>query len=375
MLIERKEGSRVLRGLLGTAALVVVVAGMRAARPLLVPLLVAVFVALACAPAVGWLRRRRVPNGLAVTLVMLGVVAVTGALGTFVGSSLTGFVQALPGYEARLSERTSGLLDWLAQRGLRAPDRDGFLDVLDPGVALGFAAEVLGEVGVFLVDGTLALVAVVFILLELGSFRHKLRHAFGMPEATFPALGAFMAGMKQYFVIKTEVSLLTGVFVAIFLALVGVDFPILWGLLAFLLKYIPNIGAILSGIPPTLLALVQLGLWPAGLVAAGFLVIEMVMGNFVEPRWLGHGVGLSPLVAFLCLLAWGWVLGPVGLLLSVPLTMTLKIAAESHPDTRWLAVLLGPEDVPPGEHAPELEEAGVDTQALDAATRREVITD
>jgi predicted PurR-regulated permease PerM len=362
----------VLQGLVGASALVVLVAGMRAARPLLVPLLVAAFVALPCIPAVGALRRR-VPNWLAVTVVMLGVVAVVTALGAVVGTSLTGFVAALPAYQARLAERTAGMLDWLRGRGLAVPDQGGLLDAVDPGAALGLAAAFLGEVGILLVDGTLALVAVVFILLEVGTFRHKLRRALDAPNATFPPLSAFMAGMKQYFVIKTAVSALTGTFVAVFLAVVGVDFPLLWGLLAFLLKYIPNIGAVLSGIPPTLLALVQSGLGAAVLVALGFLVIEMVMGNFVEPHWMGHGVGLSPLVAFLCLIFWGWVLGPVGLLLSVPLTMTLKIAAESHPETRWLAILLGPEDVPPDEpsrEAPELEQAGIDPEVLDAATER-----
>jgi predicted PurR-regulated permease PerM len=262
------------------------------------------------------------------------------------------------------------MLDWFQRRGFNVPNRDGLLDAVDPGAALGFAAVLLNEVGALLTNGVLILLTVVFILLEVGSFRYKLRRAIGAPRATFPPVAAFMDGMKRYFVIKTEVSLITGTLVAVWLAVLGVDFPLLWGLIAFLFNYVPNIGSIIAAIPATLLALVQLGLWPAFLVAAGYLAINMVMGNFLEPRWMGHGVGLSPLVVFFSLIAWGWVLGPVGLLLSVPLTMTVKIAAESFPETRWLAVLLGPEDVPPGEDAPELEEAGIDADALDAATAR-----
>ncbi|MDX1440115.1 MAG: AI-2E family transporter, partial [Rubricoccaceae bacterium] len=163
--------------------------------------------------------------------------------------------------------------------------------------------------------------------------------------ATFPQIRQFTEGMKQYLVIKTMVSLLTGTIVALWLTIVGVDFPLLWGLLAFLLNYIPNIGSILAAIPVVLLALVQLGLGSAVLVAVGFLVINMVIGNVIEPRWTGHGVGLSPLVVFFSLVFWGWVLGPIGLILSVPLTVTLKIALESSPETQWLAVLLGPEKV------------------------------
>ena len=365
----RTEGTRrshVLRGLMGTAAFVVVVAGMRAARPVLVPLLIAAFVALACVPAVNGLRRLRVPNGLAVALVVLGVMAGATGVGAFVGSSLTAFVQALPGYQAGLEARTTAMLDWFTRHGLRVPDRTGLLGAVDPGAAFGFAAAFLNQLSVALTNGLLVLLAVVFILLEVGSFRLKMRRALGAPRATFPQLGAFMEAMKRYIVIKTEVSLITGTLVAVWLAVLGVDFPLLWGLIAFLLNYIPNIGSIIAAIPGTLLALVQLGPGPAALVAVGYLAVNMVMGNFIEPRWMGHGVGLSPLVVFLSLIAWGWVLGPVGLLLSVPLTMTLKIAAESHPDTRWLAVVLGPEDVPPGERAPELEEAGVDTDRLDA---------
>ena len=161
-------------------------------------------------------------------------------------------------------------------------------------------------------------------------------------------------------------SLITGTLVALWVTLLGIDFPLLWGLLAFLLNYIPNIGSILAAVPVMLLALVQFGVGSALLVAVGFLAINMVMGNLIEPRVLGHGVGLSPLVVFLSLVVWGWVLGPVGLLLSVPLTMTLKIALESSDETRWLAILLGPERIP--EPAPELEAAGVETEALDAAT-------
>jgi predicted PurR-regulated permease PerM len=370
MRIERRGQRHVMRGLVGAAAFVVIVAGMRAARPVLVPLLVSAFVAIPMVPAVNALRRRRVPNWLAVTVVVLGMLAVVVGLGTVVGSSLTGFVEALPGYQARLEGRTAGMFDWLQQRGLAVPNRDGLLDAVEPGAALSLVAVLLNEVGALLTNGVLVLLAVVFALLEVGSFRYKARRALGLPKATFPAAAAFMEGMKRYFIIKTEVSLITGTLVAVGLAVIGVDFPLLWGLIAFLLNYIPNIGSIIAAVPGTLLALVQLGPGPAFLAALVYLAVNMVMGNFIEPRWMGHGVGLSPLVVFLCLIAWGWVLGPVGLLLSVPLTMTLKIAAESHPETRWLAVLLGPEDIPPDEDAPELEEAGVETEVLDAATAR-----
>ena len=117
----------------------------------------------------------------------------------------------------------------------------------------------------------------------------------------------------------------------------------LWGLLAFLLNYVPNIGSVIAAVPAVLFAAVQLGPGAALWAAAGYLVMNVAVGSILEPRFMGRGLGLSALVVFLSLVFWGWVLGPVGMFLSVPLTMMIKIALDSHPDTHWIAVLLGPE--------------------------------
>jgi len=134
--------------------------------------------------------------------------------------------------------------------------------------------------------------------------------------------------------------------VALWMIFVGVKFPLLWGLLAFLLNYVPNIGSIIAAVPAVLFALVDLGLGAAAWTAGGFLVINTVVGNAIEPRFMGRGLGLSTLVVFLSLVFWGWVFGPVGMFLSVPLTITAKIALDSNANTRWLAILLGPEERP-----------------------------
>ena len=152
--------------------------------------------------------------------------------------------------------------------------------------------------------------------------------------------------VKNYLAIKTLVSLGTGLVIGLWLYFLGVDHYLLWAMMAFLLNYIPNIGSILAAIPAVLLALVQLGPGIAGLTALGFVVTNTVMGNIIEPRYMGRGLGLSTLVVFLSLIFWGWLLGTVGMLLSVPLTMIVKIGLESGQDTRWIALLLasdGPE--------------------------------
>ena len=124
----------------------------------------------------------------------------------------------------------------------------------------------------------------------------------------------------------------------------GVDFPVLWAMLAFLLNYVPNIGSFIAAVPAVLLASVQLGLTEALVLSAGYFAVNTLIGSGIEPRFLGRGLGLSTLVVWLSLVFWGWALGPVGMLLSVPLTVTLRIALENKPETHWIAVLLGPRD-------------------------------
>jgi predicted PurR-regulated permease PerM len=147
--------------------------------------------------------------------------------------------------------------------------------------------------------------------------------------------------VRHYLAIKTWISLATGFLVTVFLVSIGLDYAILWGVLAFMLNYIPTLGSIIAAVPAILLAYIQLGGgWAVG-VTAGYLAVNLIMGNLIEPRVMGQGLGLSTLVVFLSLLFWGWVLGPVGMVLSVPLTVTLRIALESRQETRWIAVLLG----------------------------------
>ncbi len=141
---------------------------------------------------------------------------------------------------------------------------------------------------------------------------------------------------------KTIISMVTGVLIAVAMWLIGLDNPVLWGVLAFMLNFVPNIGSIIAAVPAVLLALVQLGFASALLVAAVYVAVNVMIGSIIEPKYMGKGLGLSTLVVFVSLVFWGWVLGPVGMLLSVPLTITVKLALDSKPETQWLGHLLGP---------------------------------
>jgi AI-2 transport protein TqsA len=327
------------RLLLSAAGFVIVVAGMRAAGSILVPFLLAAFLAVICAPPVFWLQRRRVPAPLAVAIVAAGILAAELVVAALVGASIDDFYRALPGYQMRLQEEMVGLLGLLDRFGIDAPDRS-LIQQIDPGAVMRLVATMLSGFGGVLANTFLILLAVIFMLLEASGFPAKVHAAFGAGDAVLGPLRRFADSLKSYLAIKTVVSLLTGVSAALALWLLGIDFPLLWGLLAFLLNYVPNIGSIIAAVPPALLGWIQFGLGRALMVAAVFLVINIIYGNIIEPKFMGRGLGLSTLVVFVSLVFWGWVFGPVGMLLSVPLTMSVKIALETNENTRWAAVLL-----------------------------------
>lgn len=350
--------------MLFVATFVVVVAGIKAAEAIMVPFLLAAFTATIAATPVFWLNRRGLPISLAVLVVILGMVAAATAVGALAGASVNQFMNNLPEYQARLDEMSTGAVEFLARFDIDvSPAALG--NYFDPATALAMVGRTLSGFGGVLSNAFLILLTVIFILLEASSFPRKLRETLSDPQTQLPYFQRFTETVNRYMAIKTTISLVTGGVIAGFLAVLGVDFPLLWGMVAFLLNYIPNIGSIIAAIPAVLMALVQLGLGPAVVTALGFLGVNILMGTFVEPRFLGRGLGLSTLVVFLSLVFWGWVLGPVGMLLSVPLTMTLKIALEANPDTHWLAVLLGPEsDLP---QPAESDASSSDASSSDAA--------
>lgn len=328
-----------LRFVLGLACFVVVVAGMKAAADVLVPFLLSSFIAILCVPPLFWLQNKGLPTALAVLIVATMFVLIALIISAVVGASVSDFINQLPHYQQKLQNEKLSVLQWLANQGIDAP-MAVLKDQINPGAAMGMVKRVLTGLGGVLTDSFLILLTVLFILFEASSFPEKLRRASGDPNHSLASFSRFNASVKQYLLIKSWVSLGTGVVISIWLAVLGVDYPILWGLLAFMLNFVPNIGSIIAAVPPVLLAFVQVGPGVAGLTAAGFLAVNIVFGNVIEPRFMGQGLGLSTLVVFLSLVFWGWILGPVGMLLSIPLTMIIKIALESNDETHWLSVLL-----------------------------------
>lgn len=331
----------VSRTILIFAGLVIIVAGLRAGAELLVPFLLAAFIAVLCAPPMFWLQRKGWPPLAALSLIIVVIIGANVLLTVLVGTSINDFSANVPQYQQRLQQEAAGTINWLQQHGVRLPAK-ALLRQVNPGSAMKLVGTLLAGFGGMLTNAFLILLTVVFILLEAAGFPAKMRQAFGNDEVSGAYFHSFSNSLNHYLKIKTWVSLGTGAAAGLFCWALGVDYPLLWGLLAFLFNYVPNIGSIMAAVPPVLLGYVQFGGLRALLLAGGYLVINTVCGNVIEPRYLGRGLGLSSLVVFASLVVWGWVLGPVGMLLSVPLTMTAKLALEAGEETRWLAVLLGP---------------------------------
>ncbi|MBK9516859.1 MAG: AI-2E family transporter [Anaeromyxobacter sp.] len=333
---------RGLRALLVAAALVIVVQGVHQAEEVLVSFLLAIFLAMLGTPPVLWLERKRVPTFVAVLLVVSGMVATLVVSGAIVGASVTSFYDELPAYQARSKEQVAALQSFLSARGIRGIDKV-LLGYVNPGAIMGLTAGLLTGLGSAVSNVVLILLTTAFILFEASSFPVKLRAVLGDPRQVFPEFTAFVGEILRYMLIKTLVSLATGVLVGGWLAILGVDFAVLWGFLAFLLNYVPNVGSTIAAIPAVFLALLQLGLGPALLAAAGYMVVNFVLDNVIEARLMGRRLNLSTLVVFLSLMVWGALLGPVGMVICIPLTMTVRFACEQNEGTRWIALLLGPE--------------------------------
>jgi predicted PurR-regulated permease PerM len=339
--IDKINSHHGTRFLISAAALVIIVYGIYQAQAVVALLLLSVFLALLGTPPVLFLKRKHVPSFVAVIIIMAGMITLLLIVGGVLGVSLSTFSDALPFYQKRLHEQVLALRVFLASKSIVITEKALF-EYFNPVAVVSLTAGFITAMGL-VPNILLVMLTVAFILLEASSFPHKLRSILGNPELAFPQVTKFVDDIRRYMIIKTIISLIAGGIIGLWLYILGVDYPVLWGFLAFLLHYVPNMGILIASIPAVLLAFLQLGLESAALVAAGYLTVGFIFGNVVEPRLMGRKLGLSTLVVFLSLMFWGCMLGPIGVILCVPLTMSLKFAFESSKGAQWIAVLLGSE--------------------------------
>ena len=330
------QGSSVIN----IAGLIIIFAAVIYAKSIITPFLLALFISIICVQPVSWLEKKRIPRWLALIMVVFGLIVFFSGFAFLIGGTLSSFSGELSKYESALTTIGNSFFQFLNEKGLHIP-KDQIADFVQPAKILAFTAGVLNKLFNMMGNTFLIFLIILFILMEFGSFSVKAKAIQNEPDKSLDYSSAILQNVRHYLGIKTLLCLSLGVLTYSALLIIGVDYPLLWALIAGLMNYIPNIGSIIATIPTFLFALVQLGLGGALWALGASVLIHTILGTFIEPRIMGKGLGLSTLVVFLSLLFWGFLLGIVGMFLSVPLTMTIKIILEQNEKTRWIAILLG----------------------------------
>ncbi len=347
------------RLLLTVACGVVVLAGVRAAGTVIGPVIIALLLTIAWSPVANWLRHKGWPPTVAALMgIVLGVVLIALFV-VLVWSSLSKLQENLPGYQPRIEALRQSVTSLLAS----APfDTSRILsaEALQPGAIVGYALAFIKNITT--TAGSLGVLVLImaFMMIEGVRYPAKLQDAIASVEDAdgnakarrLERFEAFGRTMRSYVVINTVLGLVAGALNTVLLLALGVDFAILWGVVSFLLSFLPNIGFLIALVPPALLALVQFGFARASFVIAGFVIINFVVDNVLKPRFVGESLDLSPVMVVLSLLFWGWLIGPAGALLSVPLSIAAKSLFESYAETRWMAHLMS--DAKPASPGPGL---------------------
>ena len=314
---------------------------------LFIPLSISLLLCYALGIPMDFLQRFRIPSSLRIFLVVLFIFGLIYLLGNLVSVNILEFQKQLPIFESKFWEYAKSILAWLDI----SPDQvkemyNSFLESIS-GSSLkpvGIIVKKLsGSFFSFLGNMIWVILFMIFMLAERESFTERIVKAMGEANSAsvLDAIERINKAVQDYLGLKTLISILTGILVTITLMLLQVPFAVLWGVLTFLLNFIPNIGSLIAVMPPIIIALFDSGSFAKMFFVAFLLiVIQTLVGNVVEPKVMGKGLNLSPLVVLLSLVFWGWMWGIPGMLLSVPLTAAIKIACEQLESTRTVAVLM-----------------------------------
>jgi AI-2 transport protein TqsA len=341
--------------LLGTACLVVVVGGMRAVAELVGPVFLALMLTVTVSPFTGWLRRRGAPVWLAATATVVTVYLGLFALGGAMAVSVARLIDLLPEYQDEFTRMRGDLVTGLGGLGVDAEQLRSAVAAAEPGSVARFVESLVGGLAGALGNSVFLLAVLLFMCLDVVNFPARLAAVLPERPQVVAALGSFAAGTRRYLLVTTVFGLIVAVFDTALLWWLGIPLPLLWGLLSFITNYIPNIGFIIGVIPPALLGLLQGGpelmLW----VIALYCVVNFIIQSVIQPKVVGDAVGLSVTVTFLSLIFWGWVLGTLGALLAIPLTLLTKgLLIDIDPSTRWInGLLAGGMPSPTRDEAPE----------------------
>jgi len=324
---------------LGILVLIAVGMVLKYTQSVILPLIIAWLLSFLIGPAINFMTRRKVPTTLAAFLILIFLLGIFYLSGTFLYARFAAFVDAYPRYHTRFTELIAMItsqwnLDFDPLAGINWGQNIGhFLAKLSRSV-FAFASQLI-----------LVVIFLFFILLGKPFFRYKILKSFSAEDADQISRITFSitAQIRRYLSLQFLISFTTGVLVWLALEIIGVDFAVTWGALAFFLNFIPTVGSIVASIPPILLALVQFypSLWPGGITLLTILTIQLGMGNALAPKLMGDQLNLSPVVVLLSLLFWGWLWGIVGALISIPIAAAIKIVCENIETLQPISVMMG----------------------------------
>jgi AI-2 transport protein TqsA len=340
----------ILRVMLALAATVVVFVGMRLAAPIFNPILFAVVLALLFSPIYAWLIRHRIPTPLALVIMLVGLSVLFLGLSLLLGVSIARFSGEIGSYTSKLSGQLDEIQNLTKSLGVTTADLH---KALSPSALTGAIGAVLSGVADFLSDLFLILVIVLFLLAEGPAMMNRLRASTGPEHPQVARLAVFGRNVVRQLGLRAIVNLVTAAGVVVLLLVLRVDFPLMWGILAFFLSFIPWIGLPLAVAPAVVLALAEHGLTSAVLVIVGVIVINVLAENALSPMLMGRGLSISPTVLFIGFIFWAWLLGGPGAFLAAPLTIFLVLMLDTFPETRWLASVMGMGGPDPDVPVPE----------------------
>ena len=333
--------------LLGSASAVVVVAGLRGVSDLVGPVFLALMLTVTVSPVTGWLRRHGAPAWLAMAATIVSVYLLLFVLGGALVVSVSRLVDLLPSYQEQFANLREDVVRQLGALGVDEQHVRAAIAGADPSSVVRVVQALVGGVASLLSNTVFLLAVLLFMCVDALHFPARLLSTVAERPLVVDALRSFAQGTRRYLLVCTIFGLIVATFDTLLLWALGIPLPLLWGLLSFITNYIPNIGFILGVVPPALLGLLQGGVHLMMIVIVVYCAVNFVIQSVIQPKIVGDAVGLSSTVSFLALVFWAWVLGPLGALLAIPLTLLAKgLLVDVDPDTRWLNTLLAAGPLP-----------------------------
>ncbi len=320
-----------------TTGVIVAFAALKQASHIVNIILLAAFLTAISMAPLNWLKKRGVNKAVANILVILIVIGIVGLISLVIGTSVSNFSEKLPVYQLKFEEAWNGIIATFHEFGLIDKSVEA-KDSFKAGSLLPMAAPLASGFGSFVSGALIVFLFFVFMMMESEMFIKKL--SFVSKDSSKEA-ELVVHKLRNYFGIKTLTSLVTGLLIGVMLYIMDIDFPVLWGFLAFILNYIPSIGSFIAAIPAILIAIIIHGPGTALVVTIAYLVINTIIGNMIEPQLMGKNLGISPLIVFFSMIFFGYLLGAVGMLIATPLTIIIKIIFDSREVTRNMGIMLG----------------------------------